>query len=59
MEILGKQRDILDRLAALLMEKEKIGAVEFEALFTELKKEEELPPHEEQSPGQEPTGEKL
>jgi hypothetical protein len=56
MEILGNQRDILDRLAALLMEKEKIGAVEFEALFPEKQKKEELFPREDETPGGEETG---
>lgn len=58
MEILEGQRDILDRLAALLMEKEKIGAVEFEALFPEKEKKEELPSHDAQTPNGEATGEK-
>ena len=33
--ILSQHRDVLDRCAALLMEKEKIGREEFEALFEE------------------------
>ncbi|MPM53643.1 hypothetical protein SDC9_100412 [bioreactor metagenome] len=59
MEILGSQRDILDRLAALLMEKEKIGAVEFEALFPEKQKKEELFPHDDETQSGEEPGEKV
>ena len=33
-EILKEHKDILDKLATLLIEKEKVGAEEFEALFT-------------------------
>jgi len=56
MEILESQRDILDKLAALLMEKEKIGAVEFEALFPEKQKKEELFPNDGETPSGEETG---
>lgn len=55
MEILGSQRDILDKLAALLMEKEKIGAVEFEALFPQKQKKEELFPHDSETQSGEET----
>lgn len=34
-ELISSHRDVLDKSAALLMEKEKIGRQEFEALFTE------------------------
>lgn len=34
-ELISSHRDVLDKSAALLMEKEKIGRREFEALFTE------------------------
>ena len=38
-EILSQNRDKLDALAALLLEKEKISASEFEELFTGKKEE--------------------
>ncbi|HWQ50660.1 MAG TPA: ATP-dependent zinc metalloprotease FtsH [Terriglobales bacterium] len=58
MEILEKQRDILDKLAALLMEKEKIGAVEFEALFPAKENKEESLPNGEENPAEKPADEK-
>jgi len=45
-EILKENRDKLDKLAALLIEKEKVGAEEFEALFTGKISEEPVPESE-------------